>query len=120
MKTIFVDFDGTICPNKGVEGTPPPSLECLAVLHALKNAGHEIIIYSVRSNEKETSKPGGHNEMLEYLEKYRIPFDGVDMGKTHFTMVIDDKGCGIPLDNNKNVDWDKVGHILEERNYIGE
>lgn len=117
-KIIFVDFDGTICPNKCAEEYPPPKPECLEALNALKANGHKIVMYSVRSNLPETNKKNGHEEMVRYLEKYNVPYDGIDESKPHFSMVIDDKGLGVPLDNNKNVDWKKVQTLLTDKNYI--
>ncbi len=114
-KDIFVDFDGTICPNKNGDSYPPPDPKCLETLKLLQDTGHKIVLYSVRSNLGETNKPDGHNEMLEYLDKYKVPFDDVDGSKPHFRMVIDDKGLGVPLDGNKNVDWTKVHEILEKK-----
>ncbi len=117
-KEIFVDFDGTICPNKNGDSYPPPSPECLEVLRALRAAGNLIVIYSVRSNKAESGKIGGGVKMLEYLILHDVPFDSINTSKPHFRMVIDDKGLGIPLDENKNVDWVKARALLESRNYI--
>lgn len=118
MKTVFIDFDGTICPNKNGDSLAPPSQECLDVLNSLKLAGQQIIIYSVRSNKRATSKPNGQSEMLKYLNEHKVPYDGIDSGKGHFSTVIDDKGLGVPLDENGNVDWTKARSLLEKKNYI--
>lgn len=117
-KDIFVDFDGTICPNKNGEiyaPEAPPSLACMETLRLLQKAGHRIVIYSVRSNQGETNKPYGHNEMLEYLDKYKVPFDDIDSSKPHFRMIIDDKALGVPLDSNKNVNWTMVQSLIEKK-----
>lgn len=115
-KDIFVDFDGTICPNKGnMDTLPAPSEKCIKILHALRNAGHKIIIYSVRSNKCETKRDFGHSEMIDYLIENHVPFDGVDCSKVHFSMLIDDKCLGSPITKEKNVDWDKVGILLSEK-----
>lgn len=119
QRTFFIDFDGTICPNKGSkEEYPPPTQECVEAIQALRNAKHRIIIYSVRGNANETNKPGGLAEMLEYLMKYQIPYDGFDTNKPHFTMMIDDKGCGVPLDGTRNVDWQRVTKTLKKKKYL--
>lgn len=116
-KIIFVDFDGTICPNKNREEFPEPTQECLNVLKKLRENGYLIVIYSVRSSVH-TAKPQGHQKMLEYLEKYKIPYDYVDDSKPHFNLVIDDKALGCPRDASKNVSWDEVEKLLEDRNYL--
>jgi hypothetical protein len=117
-KDIFVDFDGTICPNHNGDSYPPPSPECLEVLRELKRAGNRIVIYSVRSNKSESGKIDGDVKMQEYLILHDVPFDSINASKPHFRMVIDDKGLGVPLDGNKNVDWVKVNDLLKQRGYI--
>lgn len=118
-RDIFVDFDGTICPNKNENTYPPPSLECLEVLRALKLAGNRIIIYSIRSNVAETNMVNGHNEMLEYLDKYKVPYDDIESRKPRFRMIIDDKGLGVPLSGG-NVDWVKVKELLGYKKMFSE
>lgn len=97
---------------------PEPSIECIEVLKLLQKSGHKIIIYSVRSNLSESNKPNGHTEMMEYLKKYNVPFDDIDSSKPHFRMVIDDKGLGIPLNSNKNVDWTIAKQLLIKKEYV--
>ena len=118
MKTVFIDFDGTICPNKNGDSYPPPSAECLRVLNALKSSGHQIVIYSVRSNRDETKRADGHQKMIEYFMLHEIPYDAFHSSKPHFSVVIDDKGLGVPLDSYKNVDWSEVEKILQKKEYV--
>jgi hypothetical protein len=125
MADIFIDFDGTICPNKTSVGDvpsyyPPPSDRCREVIRNLRLQGHRVIIYSVRSNKLATKRPTGHEEMVEYLGRYLIEYDGIECSKVHFTYIIDDKGCGVPLDIDKNVDWEGVQAALVKKNYIRE
>jgi hypothetical protein len=107
---IFVDFDKTICPN-GDESIPP-SDDCLFVLNKLFNEGHDIIIYSIRSNSSLTNIKDGHDNMIQYLDKYRVPYSGFNSRKPHYNMIIDDRCAGIPLDKNKNVDWSYLKNKL--------
>lgn len=118
-KTIFIDFDGTICPNKNSKNEyPTPSKECVETITDLFNAGHDIIIYSVRSNWTITKIENGHQKMIAYLRFHKIPFTTVDLHKPHFSMIIDDKCLGIPKDSNTNVDWKKAKTILKNKKYI--
>jgi hypothetical protein len=112
-RTIFVDFDGTICPNKNGDEYAPPSDYCILTLKKLQKAGHWIVIYSVRSNLKETNKPGGHDEMKAYLSKYNVPYDDIEDSKVHFSLLIDDKTLGIPKDKKGNVKWKQVRKLLK-------
>lgn len=117
-KEIFVDFDGTICPNKGTDiDYPAPSEQCINVLNRLKKTC-KIVIYSVRSNLTETIKPGGHAEMVSYLNKHNVPYDRIENTKVHFTSLIDDKGIGIPLDRDGNVIWNDVEKLLVDKEYL--
>jgi hypothetical protein len=112
MKTFFIDFDGTICPNHGNNPDyAEPSVECKLFLQKLRDSGCKIVIYSVRSNLRETFKQNGHAEMIEYLEKHKIPYDEIDCNKRHFTYMIDDKCMGVPLDSDGNVDWKIINQM---------
>lgn len=118
-KTIFIDFDGTICPNKNSKKEyPPPSKNCIKTITDLFKSGHEIIIYSVRSNASETKKENGHREMVAYLRFHKIPFTTIDCSKPHFSIVIDDKCLGIPKDSDSNVNWKKCKKLLKNKKYI--
>ena len=44
-------------------------------------------------------------EIGNYLEKYKVPFDGVERNKVHCSYIIDDRCAGIPTDLKGNVDW---------------
>jgi len=118
MKTIYIDFDGTICPNKNGQEYAPPTQACLNTIKKLKEAGYKIVIYSVRSNALETIKPGGHVAMIEYLSEHKIPYDAFNSEKTHFSILIDDKCLGCPKDSHRNVDWEKVENLLREEQKI--
>ena len=100
---ILVDFDRTICPNG--DDSNPPTQDCLDTLRGLQALGNEIIIFSVRSNPDETRRTTGHTDMLDYLEKYNVPVDGILRNKVHMALIIDDRCAGIPMDSNGNVDW---------------
>jgi len=117
---ICIDFDGTICPNKGCNDSlvPGPSSECLYVLKRLKESGHKLIIYSVRSNDKETNMKNGHSEMIDYLNCHGIEYDEIHIHKPHFNLIIDDKSCGGSLDQNKNVDWKEVLKELKDKDFL--
>jgi hypothetical protein len=107
---ILIDFDRTICPNS--DPSNPPTLDCLRTINRLKQEGHTIIIWSVRSNINETGIPDGHNEMLEYLDKYKIPFDDINCTKIHCDLMIDDRCACIYKDTQGNVDWSVLKNKL--------
>lgn len=100
---VFIDFDKTICPN-GDESIPP-SKDCIATLRMLQKRGDMIVIYSVRSNIKETGLINGNKNMIEYLDYHQVPYDAIDTTKPHFHLLIDDRAFGVPKDSKGNVDW---------------
>lgn len=114
---IFIDFDGTICPNKfnkkdykiGAKVKyPPPTKNCVATIKRLYEEGHEIIIFSVRSNLLVSKIKDGHDKMVAYLKKHKIPFTSIDSSKPHYSIIIDDKNVAAPLTKDLNIDWDVV------------
>jgi hypothetical protein len=78
VRTICVDFDGTICeyafPKCG-----PPHWQVIAALRSLNKSGWRIIIHSSRVNrdwsaEERRRRTG---DMVEYLYVHSVPFDQV-------------------------------------------
>lgn len=107
----YIDFDGTICPNSG----NPPSPHCIRVINSLKAHNHQIVIYSCRSNpECVEDYVVATDEMIAYLKEYNIPYDSIRYGKPFFNHYIDDRNIGVPLDKDYNVDWEKVGKLIDE------
>ena len=49
--------------------------------------------------------------MVDYLDKYRIPYNRVVSNKPYYDIIIDDKAIGIPL-KHFNVDWDEIKKLL--------
>lgn len=105
----FIDFDGTICPNNG----DPPQKACLEVLRRLKECNHTIHIYSCRSNpEVVNDAVGSTNEMKDYLDTYKVPYDEIVWGKPLFNYYIDDRNIGVPLTKDHSVDWEKIKQLM--------
>lgn len=106
----FIDFDGTICPYDD----SPPSPACIRVLNRLRECNHRIIIYSCRSNpECVEDYVASTEDMKRYLDKYKIPYDGIQYNKPYFNFCIDDRNIGVPLDSQYNVDWEGVEKLIE-------
>jgi hypothetical protein len=109
MMIYFVDFDGTICPNSG----SPPQKECIEVLTRLKECNNQIVIYSCRSNEDCVADAiGATNDMIAYLEMYKVPYDRVEWGKPFFNFYIDDRNIGVPLTKDHSVDWARIKTLI--------
>lgn len=126
MKSLYiaVDFDGTMVkhayPNLGdiID-------EALETVLELMQAGHKIILYTMRSGERLV-------EAVEYLEDHGVEFYGVNENKTQkywtesvkvfANIYIDDCSLGIPLITPEKgkpyVDWEEVREILVEKGIL--
>lgn len=126
MSSLFIgiDFDGTMVKHKYPEiGEPVEG--ALEVVHELMEAGHKIILYTMRSDER-------LEEAIHYLKEEGIELYGVNKNKTQrfwtkspkvfCNILIDDCALGCPLvDVEKGrpyVDWEEVREWLEERYFI--
>lgn len=107
----FIDFDGTVCPNG------PPTQECINFINKLKQHNHTVVMYSCRSNpDCVTDAVKATNEMIKFLNYYKIPFDHIEPNKPFFNFIIDDRALGIPLDAKYNVDWKRLEEHYDRLN----
>lgn len=136
---ILIDFDGTVVTHefpyigKDVGAVP--------ILEKLVNKGHNLILFTMRSNFKGTNGPLGHKGNGKYLtdavnwfKERKIPLYGINTNpqQKHWTaspkaygdLIIDDTCLGIPLIFDKNtsnkpfVDWIKVEELLIEKEIL--
>ncbi len=119
---ICVDLDGTICSTKTAEQSyedvvPLPG--AVDTLETLKQRGYYIVIHTARNMRCCNNNLGRviKNQaklVVDWLEKYRIPYDELLFGKPHVDYFIDDKGLTfttwddireklLTLEENKNV-----------------
>jgi len=101
--TFATDFDGTITidnkqcyPGLGFRYPGDPNWEVIDSIRALSNAGHYILIYSVRCNwliTKEDSTRFIYFDMIDWLHRHNIPYDSVynGVGKPAVDWFIDDR-----------------------------
>lgn len=139
---IALDFDGTVVahdfPNVGIEIGATP------VLKRLVEKGHDIILWSMRSNvtdpesysdEIHTQSGDFLSEAINWFKERDIPLYGINQNPDQMTwtaspkvyahLYIDDKSLGTPTVTKKigkrtftYVDWEKVELMLEERGII--
>lgn len=84
---IAVDFDGTLHDYKNpVKGRRmgPPMPGAVEGIEALQDAGHEIIIHTVRG--------GSPQHILDWCDYYGIEVSGVTEIKPNADIYLDDKG----------------------------
>lgn len=125
-KFIGVDFDGT-CVDHKYPLIGDPVDEAIEVIHELMEAGHKIILYTMRSGERLV-------QAVEYLEESGVVLFAVNNNPTQIAwtaspkiychVYIDDAALGCPLDEPKTpqgrptVDWYEVRDILTEQGYL--
>ena len=122
--TIGIDFDGTMVEHKYPEIGRPVS-GAIETVHRLTEAGHKIILYTMRSGER-------LQEAVEYLEGEGVVLYGVNENKTQkywtdspkifCNVYIDDAALGTPLvfpvTGRPFVDWEEIEELLEERGIL--
>ena len=133
---ICIDFDGTCVthefPKVGKD------VGAIPVLNKLANAGHNLILFTMRSDIEEVTSDdyGIHKQAGEYLTDAvnwfidnHIPLHGINVNPTQHTwtkspkaygqLYIDDAALGCPLIYNPEisdrpfVDWTKVEEMLK-------
>ena len=126
MKSLFIgiDFDGTMVEHK-YPAMGEPIEQALEVVEELQEAGHKLILYTMRSGDR-------LEEAVEYMEENGIKLYGVNENKTqkywtsspkvHCNVLIDDVALGCPLDypekGRPTVDWYGVREWLVEQELL--
>ncbi|MCK6259448.1 HAD family hydrolase [Fictibacillus sp. KIGAM418] len=95
---IVVDLDGTICELKKTGETyqdVKPKENAIETLHALKDLGHEIVIYTARRMRTHSGNVGKVTAdigdlTIEWLKNYNVPYDELVFGKPYGHVYIDD------------------------------
>jgi len=104
---IYIDFDGTISPaHYPDKPTVPPFPNCVDTIKQFKQMGHTIIIYSCRANPDLFSKGKSFEatqEMVDYLNKWSIPYDRIDSGKPLYSILICDRAISA-----KDGNWNRI------------
>jgi len=131
--TINIDFDGTVVthdyPYVGKD------IGAVPVLKKLTEQGHQLILFTMRSDGNNYKKPDGTFEnngltdAVNWFKENDIPLYGVQTNpsqhtwtsspKSYAQLMIDDSALGCPLKYDENisgrpfVDWIKVEEELE-------
>lgn len=136
---ILIDFDGTCVmheyPKVGRD------IGAVPVLKKLVNNGHNLILFTMRSDNRGVSpvtdkvESGGLSDAVKWFKENDIPLYGIQTNptqknwtsspKAYGQLIIDDIGIGCPLvypglNMRPYVDWVKVEAMLKERGLINE
>lgn len=140
--TILIDFDGTCVthefPNVGKE------IGAVPVLKKLVEAGHNLILFTMRSDRLEKKDTGDPNisdvtglfltDAVNWFKSHDIPLYGINTNptqknwtsspKAYGELMIDDSALGAPLIINSElsmkpyIDWNWVEKILKIKDII--
>ena len=140
--TINIDFDGTCVTHNFPQ--IGKSIGSVPVLKKLTDAGHHLILFTMRSNRITFKTINKHivpdikgtflNDAIQWFIDNEIPLYGVNSDpdqhnwtespKSFADLMIDDSALGCPLkydpslSNRPFVDWEKVEEILITSNII--
>jgi len=135
---ILIDFDGTVVTHEyPVVGK---DIGAVPVLKKLLAAGHQFILYTMRSYMEGISpvtnklQDGGLNDAVKWFADNEIPLYGINENpsqsvwtsspKPYAQLMIDDSALGCPLVFDMNissrpfVNWDIVEQMLIQMNVI--
>lgn len=114
MRIVF-DLDGVICQSKQQESDNyyllEPYPDAPTSLQNLKSAGHYIILHTARhmktcfGNVREIEEKY-YLDVVDWLNKWGIPFDELHMGKPYADAYIDDRAI-------HHTDWNTTIEKLE-------
>jgi hypothetical protein len=138
--TIAIDFDGTCVtheyPRLGRD------IGAVPVLQELVNNGHQLILFTMRSDISEAEKNNGEmligagnylTDAINWFKRNNIPLYGIQKNPTQNTwttspkayadLYIDDSALGCPLTMSLEeprafVDWVKVREMLKKSGII--
>lgn len=113
---IAFDIDGTICENKTGDltyETVKPFPEAVGLIQRLHADGHTIILHTGRHMKtcngdvgKVLARQG--KTLLDWLEKYQIPYDSLYWNKPHADIFIDDAV-------HRHTDWVTSEQAIQDR-----
>lgn len=136
---ICIDFDGTCVTHEfPIIGK---DIGAVPVLKELTEAGHRLILFTMRSDRKKKKKVGTETVVIEeklltdavkWFEDNGIPLYGVQKNprqrfwtsspKAYGQLYIDDAALGCPLiypkDARPYVDWKKVRKLLKDHSVL--
>ena len=114
---IFLfDIDGVIAENKVGDltyETVKPIPGAMETLQQLHESGHTIILHTGRHMKTCNSNVGKviakqGKILLDWLEKYNIPYDELYFGKPHYDLSIDDA-------SHHHIDWETTKQAIQYR-----
>jgi len=114
---IGLDFDGTVVEQRYPETGPDLPLAVETLRWLTEEIGAHITLFTMRSDD-------GLREAVRWFSNRGITLYGVNhtpgqeawtrSPKAYANLYIDDRGLGMPLDANHQVDWERTRKLLEE------
>lgn len=124
---VGIDFDGTIVDHQypRIGDSVPNAIE---VIKELKEAGHTLILYTMRSGKPLAQAVMFCNQMgiqMDYVNENPDQSTWTTSPKVYCNIYIDDAGTGPTIPGPRptsrhQVDWLKTREILVERGFLAE
>lgn len=97
---LCIDLDGTICETKRQDQDYADVVPLPGAIEAMKDfkaRGYYVVIHTARNMRTYNSNVGAviRNQaktVIDWLDKYEVPYDELLFGKPHVDYFIDDKG----------------------------
>lgn len=102
-KRIVVDIDGVVARGGKPYPDCVPYPEAVRCLRLLKEAGYVLVMQTARymaqfCGDQEMAIAAGRPELVEWLDKYEVPYDEVYLGKASGFIYLDDRAFKLQSD----------------------
>lgn len=111
-KRIVLDVDGVICQGRPYKDASPYPFAVEAI-RKLKSLGCRVILQTARYMEQTGGNPleaheRGYGELVEWLDKHKVPHDEVHFGKAQTqSFYVDDRAFKVDSRQGPG-DWEKL------------
>ncbi len=109
-KIICFDIDGVICKTKkNYYSKSKPNKKLIKYINSLFEKGYYIKIFTARymgrfNDDSKKVKVYGFKKIEHQLDKWKLKYNELIIGKPSYDFFIDDKNLGHPTDVIKNLD----------------
>jgi hypothetical protein len=120
LRTVLVDFDGTLNVHSWPRAIPRPSPGAVYFMKELVRRGYTVLIFSSRAWRGWIEKAGQefydaqYDQMVKWLERYKIPHHGITAEKVPALLIVDDRAA-----NPKFHGWLGILKMLDEGDDYG-
>lgn len=117
---VFADVDLVLAKGGKPYKDCIPYEFALEYLWRLKKAGFTLTLFTSRYMEEENANitrvyERGYLELVEWCQKYQVPYDHIILGKPSYDIFLDDKAFRVESEKGRE-DWEKLFEHLRNAN----